>query len=326
MKPSEVASMLECCVDVKMPACIWGSPGIGKSDVVRQTGLKLQRRVIDVRASLLDAVDLRGIPSIQNGRTTWCTPDFLPDGTGGPSILFLDELNRAPTMVQNALLQLTLDRKLGEYSLPGNCEVVAACNEAGHGGGIQKMPQAQMNRFEHIEMEHDTDDWSRWAVQNGMEPAVIAFVRFRPELLNQFSLKDRAFPTPRSWSFVSKITAKKPGNGIEHALYRGAVGTAAADEYSAFLRMFRELPNIDAILLSPGTAAIPTQPATIFAVVSALSRRVTFANIARIFQYFARLPQEYGVFGVQDAVRRDDNLKSTPDFTRWAIDNAGVTF
>ncbi len=325
MKPTDVAKALACCIEARQPVIAWGAPGVGKSQVVQQTAATLNRKVIDIRAGLLDPVDLRGIPSVKDGRTHWNAPVFLPQGTE-PTLILLDELNRAPVMTQNALFQLVLDRKLGEYTLPDTCEIVACCNRESDGGGVVKMPQALANRFVHVTMEPDGDDWARWAIGANIEPAVIAFVRWRPDLLHKFERTEKAFPSPRSWEFVSRITAKKPGNGIEHALYCGTVGEGAAVEYSAFLRMFRELPNIDAILLNPDTAQLPTQPATMFAVAAALARRATVSNLGRVLQYVGRMPQEYGVYTMKDAVRRDQTLQASPDFNKWAIANADVVF
>ncbi len=324
MKPSSVATALTCCINAKQPVIVWGEPGVGKSAIAQQVAASLGRSVLDVRASLLDPVDLRGIPQVKDGVTRWCP--FLPSSSAGPSIILLDELNRAPVLTQNGLFQLVLDRALGEYRLPDTCEIIACCNRASDGGGVQKMPQALANRFVHLDMEPDLDDWCKWAVQSGIEPAVIAFLRFRPDLLQCFSRTDKAFPTARSWAFVSRITSQKPGNGIEHALYAGTVGEGAAVEYSAFLRMFRELPNIDAIMLNPQSAPVPSGPATLFAVSSALARRSNGGNFGRVLQYFARLPQEYGVYGVQDAVRRDNSLSATPDFNQYCIQHSDVLF
>ena len=127
MKPSDVAKALITCLDAKQPVCLWGSPGIGKSQIVHQTGILTNREVRDVRAVLLDPVDLRGLPHVNgDGRSHWATPEFLPrDGQG---IFFLDELNRAVMMVQNACFQLVLDGKLGEYTMPPEWRIVAACN------------------------------------------------------------------------------------------------------------------------------------------------------------------------------------------------------
>ncbi len=117
MRPSDVSSALTALVPTRRPVFLWGPPGVGKSSLVRQAATTLGLEVCDVRAVLLAPVDLRGIPAINGDhRAHWCQPDFLPrDGQG---VLFLDELAQAPPLVQSACLQLTLDRRIGEYVLP----------------------------------------------------------------------------------------------------------------------------------------------------------------------------------------------------------------
>lgn len=299
---------------------------MGKSSIAQQTAATTNRKPKDTRLSQFDAVDLRGIPKDRNDKTVWLTPDEFPTSADGPVLWIFDEINRAPVSVQNAAMQLILDRKLGSYILPDTCEIIACCNRESDGGGIQKMPQALCNRFIHVHMVVDVDDWCKWAVRSNIEPATVAFIRWKPELLHQFSLKDRAFPTPRSWEFVSSITAQHPGNGIEHALFAGAVGEGAAVEYSAFMRLFRSLPNIDAILLNPQQAAVPKELSTLFAVSAALARRASLQNFGRVIQYLDRLPSEYGVYAVQDAIRRDSSLQATPEFATWAVNHSDVLF
>src|SRR5713226_7324319 len=127
MKASAVANALRTLVSVRQPVFIWGSPGVGKSAVVRQLAKELAIPLQDVRALLLDPVDLRGLPFLgADGRSKWATPEFLPES--GSGILFLDELNAAPAMVQASCYQLVLDRKVGEYSLPEGWAIVAAGN------------------------------------------------------------------------------------------------------------------------------------------------------------------------------------------------------
>jgi MoxR-like ATPase len=326
MKPSDLAKAITTCLAAKQPTCVWGSPGIGKSQVVHQVGAAANLEVRDVRAVLLDPVDLRGLPHVNgDGRSHWAIPEFLPrDGAG---ILFLDELNRAPSLVQNACFQLVLDRKLGEYILPDSWGVIAACNRESDGGGITKMSSALCNRFVHLECEPNLEDWSKWAITHGMEPAVIAFLRFRPELLHQFNRNDKAFPSPRSWEFVSKITAQAPGKDIEFALFEGTVGHGAAVEYGAFLQLFRNIPSIDAILLNPDTAPVPKNDAgSLWAVSAALSRRSSDQNFRRVLTYLDRLPQEYAVMAVKDATARDTSLCTMNEFTNWAVKHSDVVF
>ncbi len=326
MRPSDLSVAIETCLRASQPACIWGPPGIGKSAVVHQIAASTGRAIRDIRAVLLDPVDLRGLPHINGGgKAHWAIPEFLPrEGSG---ILFLDELNRAPMLVQNACFQLVLDRKLGEYELPEGWQVISACNRESDGGGVTRMSSALSNRFVHLECDADLEDFCKWAVKANIEPAVIAFLRFRPNLLHEFSRTEKAFPSPRSWEFVSKITQQSPGQAIEHELYKGTVGAGAATEYSAFIKLYRGLPSIDAILLDPKKSPVPeNDPASLFAVSCALARRATAENFKNCITYLDRLPEEYSVMSVKDAIARDSALATTGEFTRWAIKHADVVF
>ena len=326
MKPSELTQALEIVIQAKQPTFIWGPPGGGKSDIVGQTADRLALELQDVRALLLDPVDLRGLPHVNSdGRAHWATPVFLPHH--GAGVFFLDELNAAPPLTQAACYQLVLDRKLGEYTLPDGWVVIAAGNREEDASLTHRMPSALRNRFVHLELETDLDDWCRWAVEHGIESAVLAFIRFRPDLLHDFSdRKARAFPTPRSWEFVSNITRHEPPPAVEHALVAGAVGTGAAVENMAFLRLYRELPSIDAILLDPVGTPVPDQPATLYAVSTALARRATETTMGRVVTYLDRLPVEYSVMSIRDAVARDKDLAITPEFLKWAIAHKDVVF
>lgn len=322
LKPTELIEALGYCLDAVQPAIVWGNPGIGKSDIVRQIAKTRKVQLQDVRAVLLDAVDLRGLPTVSDNRVKWAIPEFLPkDGQG---ILFLDELNRAVPLVQNACFQLILDRKLGEYVLPDGWRILAACNP--DGGGVTKMSQALCNRFVHLYARADVDDWCKWAIGAGIEPVVIAFVRFRPNLLCDYSRDAKTYPTPRTWEFVSRLVAKSQPSTVQHSLFAGAVGDGAAVEFSGFLRLWQSLPSIDALLLNPMSANVPTDAGTLYAISAALGRRMTSTNISQIVQYLDRMPQEYAVLCIKDATARDASIQHTKAFTNWIVTHTDVTF
>src|SRR5262249_4968000 len=323
MKASFICTALRSLVSARQPVFIWGGPGIGKSAVVRQLASALGVPLQDVRALLLDPVDLRGLPFLgSDGRSKWATPEFLPrDGSG---ILFLDELNAAPAMVQASCYQLVLDRKLGEYTLPDGWGIVAAGNRDSDRAVTTRMPTPLRNRFVHLEFEVDLQEWSEWAIQAGIRPEVIAFLRFRQELLSAFDRDANAFPSPRSWEFVSRILETSPDQTIEHELFAGAVGAGAATEFSAFLGMFRELPNIDAILLNPHREPVPDNPAAQYAVASALARCASDVNFDRVCTYLDRMPTEFRVLSVRDATLREPAIRHTGAYTKWAIENHHV--
>ncbi len=203
MKASQLFESLRVLVSARQPVFIWSGPGCGKSSIVAQLAKTLEIPLQDVRALLLDPVDLRGLPFLgSDGRSKWATPEFLPqDGSG---ILFLDELNSAPAMVQASCYQLVLDRKLGEYTLPEGWAIIAAGNRDSDRAVTTRMPTPLRNRFVHLELEVDVQEWSEWAIQEGIRPELIAFLRFRPELLSQPDKDAHAFPSPRSWTVTGR--------------------------------------------------------------------------------------------------------------------------
>jgi hypothetical protein len=320
MKASGVVQALRSLVAARQPVFVWGSPGIGKSAVVGQLSQALGLAFRDVRALLLDPVDLRGLPYLgSDGRSKWATPEFLPqDGAG---IFFLDELNAAPAMVQASFYQLVLDRRLGEYALPDGWAIIAAGNRDADRAVTTRMPTPLRNRFVHIDFEVDLNEWSEWAINTNVRPEVIAFLRFRPELLSVFDRDANAFPSPRSWEFVSRILDTAPDPDIEYELLAGTIGPGAATEFSGFLRMFRELPNIDAILVNPLGEPVPDGAAAQYAVASALARCASDMNFDRICLYLNRMPTEFSVLCVRDASLRAPAIKHTSGYTKWAVDN-----
>ncbi len=323
MKASAISAALRVLVAAQQPVFVWGGPGVGKSAVTSQLAEALKITLQDVRALLLDPVDLRGLPFLgSDGRSKWATPEFLPqDGSG---ILFLDELNAAPAMVQASCYQLVLDRRLGEYTLPEGWAIIAAGNRDPDRGATTRMPTPLRNRFVHLDFEVDVQDWSEWAIQAGIRPEVIAFLRFRPELLSAFDRDANPFPSPRSWEFVSRILDSLDSTSnpaVEHEVIAGAVGAGAATEFSAFLRMFRELPNIDSILLNPTQEPVPENAAAQYAVASALARCASDTNFDRICLYLNRLPTEFRVLCVRDATLREPAIRSSAGFVKFAVEN-----
>lgn len=312
-------------IDADIPVFVWGAPGIGKSDTVAAIARDRSLPLIDLRATLLDPVDLRGLPHIHQGIAKWATPAFLPDATrdGPAGILFLDELNAAPPSTQAACFQLVLNRALGEYQMPAGWRIVAAGNRQSDRAAAQRMPSALANRFAHIDVEADPEAWCQWATRSGIEPVVIAFIRFRPNLLHNMPQTDaRAFPTPRSWAQVSKVIAAP--DTIRYSLIAGLVGEAAAAEFSGFLKVFLTIPRLSDIIADPTGTKVPTDPATMYAVTAAIARKADRSTFAPILTYAARLPKEFEILAAVDATRRDSSLTQTSAFVSWASRNAEV--
>ncbi|MCY4551926.1 MAG: hypothetical protein OXC28_26635, partial [Defluviicoccus sp.] len=105
LRPSELAEVLALLVEARQPTMVWGPPGAAKSMIARQVAAAANRNYVDVRALLLDPVDLRGIPWRDSAdRTRWAPPVFLPPSDDpGLWLINLEELPSAVPMVQAAL-------------------------------------------------------------------------------------------------------------------------------------------------------------------------------------------------------------------------------
>ena len=264
LRPSELAETLALLVEARQPAVVWGPPGSAKSDIARQVAAAAGRKYVDVRALLLDPVDLRGIPWRDGADRTRWAPSFLPPpDDAGRWLINLEELPSAVPMVQAALYQLVLDRKCGEYELPEGASLIACGNRESDRGVTHRMPTPLASRFVHLEIRVDAVDWCSSAAVNGIAAEVIFFIQFRPELLHQFDPQSReaAFACPRTWSFISNILQHRNGldtASSERALFRGTVGEAAAVEFAAFLKVWRELPHPRPSSTIPRTPPFPT--------------------------------------------------------------------
>jgi MoxR-like ATPase len=324
VKPSELVSCIDTMLQARVPSFLWGPPGVGKSQIVRQVAEDDNRKVIDIRAVQFDPVDLRGLPSINgDGLTHWSIPDFLPraDRDGERGVLFLDELNAAPPAVNAALYQLVLERALGNYTLPDGWDIIAAGNRETDRGVTSRMPTPLANRFAHFQVIVDLQDWCTWAHAAGVRVELIAFLRFRPELLHSFDPKsgEKAFPSPRSWEFVDRVLNANPPANVELATYASIVGQAAAIEFVGFLRQFASIQSIDGILLNPDSADVPKDPSQLYAIATALARRSDENNFSRVWTYAQRMPAEYTVLVMHDAVRRDRSLEKTRAFIDFGV-------
>jgi len=337
MRPAQLLIVLErefqaASNNQHTPVMVWGPPGVGKSQMVAQVAERHGVPLIDIRLSQMEPSDLRGIPFRVDDQVEWAVPAMLPDRErhGGQGILFLDEITSVPPSVSAAAYQLILDRRLGAYAVPDGWAIFAAGNRQGDRGVTYTMPSPLANRFSHFEVDVNLDDWVGWAYANGIDERVIAFLRFRPELLFEFDPAHNpvAFPSPRSWEFSHRALQKF---GDIQDLLTGAlqacVGPAAGIELSAFVENLDQLPDIDAIVRGE-KVKVPKETDLQYAVAAALVGRAIRAKngagsettYGNIIEFAGTFPQrEMGVMLVSDMYRAiGQDIFSVPQFSRWA--------
>lgn len=328
MKPSNVITTLHHLLDINRPVFIWGPPGAGKSDVVAQVAAERKLELRDVRLSLLDPVDMKGFPTPDLAKNVmrWLPADFLP--TKGKGILFLDEMNSAPQSVQAAAYQLVLTGQIGEYKMPAGWRIIAAGNRAGDRSVVHAMPAALANRFYHIDFDINVEDWCLWANKNGIHSDVVAFIRFRQNLLHSYDATQnpRAFASPRTWKFLndSYASQSKLPKGLALDVYKGVVGDGPASEFISFVDVISQLPSIDEIALAPTTAKLPNSPSAKYAISTSLARATSMKNFDAFMKYVERLDTEFQVLYMTDTLARDTSVAKTAAFTTWSRKNSDV--
>jgi len=337
MRPSRITAILDrefsaAAAGVHTPVMLWGPPGVGKSRIVADIARRHGVALIDIRLSQMEPTDLRGIPFRNGARVEWSVPSLLPDAErhGVRGILFLDEISSAPPTVTAAAYQLILDRRLGEYRVPPGWAIFAAGNRYGDRGVTYVMPAPLANRFTHFEIEAQLDDWVAWAHAAGVDARVVAFLRFRPDLLFDFDPARNAvaFPSPRSWEYAHRALAKfADAPDLLLDALQACVGAAAGVEFKAFIDNMDQLPDIDAIVAGE-SAQMPAGIDLQYGVAAALVRRALLVSTTpqadrvygNILRYARGFPQrEMGVMLVTDMHRTVGRpLFAVPEFADWA--------
>ena len=257
VSPNGAKNSIKHALKKKRPIFLWGPPGIGKSDIVGQiTDGFSNSHLIDIRLSLWEPTDIKGIPYFDSnsGTMVWGAPSELPSEEFAAQfdhiVLFLDEMNSAAPSVQAAAYQLILNRKVGTYKLPDNVMIVAAGNREADKGVTYRMPAPLANRFIHLELSVNFDDWFQWSVNNNINTDVIGYLTFAKKDLYDFDPKSssRSFATPRSWSFVSELLDDDLDEATTTDLVAGAVGEGLAVKFMAHRKVASSMPNPTDIL------------------------------------------------------------------------------
>ncbi len=325
-------------VDLLPSVMLWGPPGVGKSQAIRQLADRIgiltgkHVNVTDVRLLLFNPIDLRGIPTANDSKTQaiWLKPQIFDMDPSKEviNILFLDEISAAPQSVQAAAYQITLDHTVGEHKLPDNCIVIAAGNRVTDKSVAYKMPKALANRLLHLEIDISVAAWKEWAVKHRINEKVIGFISFKQQGLMHFdpSNDDLAFATPRAWEMVSNLLDSVNGD-VEavFSLIAGVVGLGTAVEFRAWTRVYNDLPSIENIF-DGGNATVPKQPDALYALISSMviyasEHRDELDRIANSIRYAEKLPADFSAVLIKDYLSIEDDYKSrlmnVPEFAKW---------
>lgn len=323
---------------------LWGAPGVGKSDGVQQIAARITAEtgkrapVTDIRLLLFSPIDLRGVPMADQSRqyTEWLRPRIfdLDPSEDVINLLFLDELSAAPQSVQAAAYQITLDRTVGEHRLPENTIIIAAGNRTTDKSVAFRMPNALANRMLHFQIDVDFDSWHIWAVHHHLHPLVVGYLSYDHSKLyhEPEGKEDIAYPTPRTWSFLSNllfasgITADSGGLPRDlHYLIGSCIGIGAATEFEGWCNVYRDLPSA-ADIYAGKKADYPRKPDVLYALVSSMvhyalaNTGLTRTELGNACRFAARFPMDFATVFYKDLLELPDfekKLVMVPEFRTW---------
>lgn len=330
MRATLLKETIKALFPIHRTLCIEGAPGGGKTTIVHEVAKELDIPCIEKHMPTMLVEDFGVL--FPNGSDTdtlhYKLPDWFPVKGKAPErgILLFDDRNQANPDLQKVLANICQARTLHGVYMPDGWQVISTGNRQSDRAGANRILSHLRNRETVLELETHLDDWTSWAIAHNVKPEIISFIRFRPGLLHDFDPQRDQNATPRSWvEGVSDVLGTVPAEA-EYECFKGAVGEGAAAEFVGFMRIFRKLPNPDAILLNPSTADVPSDPATLYALSGAIAQRASEANFERVTQYSERMPPEFSVLTVSYACRRNPDLATTQAFTKWAINHQNVLF
>jgi hypothetical protein len=224
--------------------------------------------------------DLHGLPMIENGRTVFAPPDWVPTRPG-PGILLVDDINRADDRILRGLMQLFQLNRMFSWSLPPGWQIVATANPDGGDYSVTPMDDALITRFTHLTLIFEARSWARWAEANGVDRRGIAFVLCHPELVNHRRT------TPRTLTQFFEQLKNIPDLLAERELiYILGLSTLEESTVAAFISFLQDslpsLPDAESILNAP-------EPQAVSQLLDQVSTRTTTRRMDRLGAICSRL-------------------------------------
>ena len=281
---ADVLAAMQVLLAAGVPVLLWGDPGTGKTETVERFAQRAGWRTEQVIASLHDPTDFGGLPVRSEKGVVFEPPAWAVRVAGhdGVSLVFFDEVNTAAPSVQNALMRVVLEGRVGDLELGPGVRFCAAANPPEQNIGAWDLSAPLSNRFAHLRWPVKVEEWKAgylagWpdtgpldivdSVPNSQvlarhKAVQTAFVSARPELL--CSVPDPAagqyggWPSPRSWERTARCTAiceqADATDEVRTLVVVSLVGEGAAAEYMAFERDL-DLPDAQSVLDDPGVFA-----------------------------------------------------------------------
>jgi hypothetical protein len=321
-----------------------GAPGVAKTALVEQGVARAEQDLVVFHPVISDPTDFKGMPAIirpDGSVDSEYLAKFVPFenlrrliSAERPTVAFFDDAGQAPPMVQAALMQLVLARKLDDKEVSKHITFIVATNRKEDKAGVSGVLEPLKSRFVSIiELVPEVKAWLRWAVKEGR---IHPYVRAHVKVMGEKALFDFS-PTndmtnsvcPRTVKHVSDIMWGKPPVDLRMGLIAGAIGGGWATTFEGFIKIVKSLPKMEAIIKHPDKCPVPpsSEVGAQYAIVEAMIDQVTTKNGSKYLNsfltYISRFKSEFQQWFISQIREIDDSILKNAAFTKWAA-QAGI--
>lgn len=340
---AEAANLIAAIPDNRF--LLEGEPGIGKSSIMKTLRAKLGDGYVYAYfdCAQKDLGDI-AMPSVnREARVT----EYFPNAAlqlqhGKPAVIMLDEFAKAPPPVQNMLHPLLEEHnpRLGDIDLPAGSLVFLTSNLSTDGVG-DVIKGHTLNRVTRVRVaKPDADQWIEWAVNNEIDPVVMAWVKQYPHALASYTegnqsenpyiynpkAMQKSYVSPRSLSRASNIVSKRDlisSNALTAAL-AGTIGEAAARDMQAYIAYQDQLPTWESIVTKPNDAPVPTSAGACAVLIFGAIMKVTKETMQPFMTYLSHFEPEWqACFAIN--IAKNPNKQSvafsSSAFANWVQQN-----
>lgn len=258
---SEIKAVVKelCQNGCKVNLCLKGHQGIGKTQILQQVAKELGWHYQAIYCAQTSTEDLLGMPTIDKSnpekpRTLYAVPKLFPQEEN--TIFVLEEINRAPLEVQQSVLQLLTDKKIGDYELPKNTLVCACINPTDSIYMTQELDSVFINRMVTIEVETSVEEFCEYARTKDVNPDIInyigslnssqAAIHFTPKPSENTIGKPMA--SPRTWMIANDILKLDISDSVLAQMLTGALGKETATNFLSMRHKLDKVLNVEAII------------------------------------------------------------------------------
>ena len=326
VKASQAISIITKYLKAGLVPMMTGSPGIGKSDIVRTIAASYNLKVIDFRLGQCDPTDLLGFPNIKGNKAGYVPMetfpiegDPLPEGYSG-WLLFMDEFNSGSNAVQAAAYKIILDKMVGVDNLHSKVGIVCAGNLETDNAIVNPMSTALQSRMVHLELLVDAEEFINHANSEGYDHRITSYIGFKPKNVYTFTPDhtDKTYCCPRTLGFLNKILKVVDDDSKDLLpMMAGAVSEGIAREMLGYFKIYKDLPTITDIRNNPKGITVPIEPSILFALTGSIAHKADKDNMNDLIEFIYRLPKEFQVVCLKETVRRNKSLLTHPAIQKW---------